>query len=172
MVKDGAVTWPPPPVEPSPAPAAKAVEPEASTPEPAAEPVATKEASPESSQGGFGRAEGIVIGLLIAWLGLRYGLDDHVSPATASFLQHLTVFVLACFVGWQVIWNVTAALHTPLMSVTNAISGIILVGAMLQLKGDLTDGATLLGILAVFLATINIAGGFLVTERMLKMFRK
>ena len=172
VVKDGAVTWPPPPVEPSPAPAANVVEPKVDTPEPVTESVATKEASQASSQGGFGRAEGIVIGLLIAWLGLRYGLDDHVSPATASFLQHLTVFVLACFVGWQVIWNVTAALHTPLMSVTNAISGIILVGAMLQLKGDLTDGATLLGILAVFLATINIAGGFLVTERMLKMFRK
>ena len=90
-------------------------------------------------------------------------------------MQHLTVFVMACFVGWQVIWNVTAALHTPLMSVTNAISGIILVGAMLQLKGEVTslaDPAILLGVIAIFLATINIAGGFLVTERMLKMFRK
>ena len=99
-------------------------------------------------------------------------LDGVVSASTAAFMQHLTVFVMACFVGWQVIWNVTAALHTPLMSVTNAISGIILVGAMLQLKGELTDPATLLGVLAVFLATINISGGFLVTERMLKMFRK
>ncbi|MBT9554638.1 MAG: NAD(P) transhydrogenase subunit alpha, partial [Myxococcales bacterium] len=73
---------------------------------------------------------------------------------------------------WQVVWNVAPALHTPLMSVTNAISGIIIVGGMLQAKGALFDPATLLGGLAVLLATINIAGGFVVTERMLRMFRK
>ena len=92
--------------------------------------------------------------------------------APPTFLTHLTVFVLACFIGYQVVWSVTPALHTPLMSVTNAISGIIVVGGMLQIGGDLTSAATLLGIAAVFLATLNISGGFLVTHRMLKMFRR
>jgi NAD(P) transhydrogenase subunit alpha len=82
------------------------------------------------------------------------------------------VFVLACFVGWQVVWNVTPALHTPLMSVTNAISGIIIVGGMLQISGPTDSLVTILGALAILLATINIAGGFLVTQRMLKMFQK
>jgi NAD(P) transhydrogenase subunit alpha len=91
--------------------------------------------------------------------------------APIDFLQHSTVFVLACFVGWQVIWSVTAALHTPLMSVTNAISGIIIIGGMLQVTSEL-NGATILGALAALFAAINIAGGFLVTERMLRMFRK
>jgi NAD(P) transhydrogenase subunit alpha len=77
---------------------------------------------------------------------------------------------LACFVGWQVIWNVSPALHTPLMSVTNAISGIILVGGMLHAKGE--GPALWLGLAAVLLATINISGGFWVTQRMLKMFRR
>jgi NAD(P) transhydrogenase subunit alpha len=86
-------------------------------------------------------------------------------------VAHLTVFVLACFVGWQVVWNVTPPLHTPLMSVTNAISGIILVGGMLQTKNPSAPGhAARRG--RHLLATINIAGGFLVTQRMLKMFRK
>ena len=89
-----------------------------------------------------------------------------------GFLSHFTVFVLACFIGWQVVWNVTPALHTPLMSVTNAISGIILIGGMLQVSGPPTSIVTLLAALAVLLAMINVAGGFLVTERMLAMFRK
>lgn len=89
-----------------------------------------------------------------------------------SFVQHLTVFVLACFVGYQVVWRVTPALHTPLMSVTNAISGIIVVGAMLSLAPELSAPATLLGAGAIFVAAINVAGGFLVTQRMLGMFRK
>jgi NAD(P) transhydrogenase subunit alpha len=89
-----------------------------------------------------------------------------------SFVQHLTVFVLACFVGYQVVWKVTPALHTPLMSVTNAISGIIVVGAMVSLGGAWSAPATILGALAIFVASINIAGGFLVTQRMLGMFRK
>lgn len=92
--------------------------------------------------------------------------------APPSFLSHLTVFVLACFVGWQVIWNVKPALHTPLMSVTNAISGIIIVGGMLQISGELTSATTILGAIAIFIGTINIAGGFLVTQRMLKMFQR
>ena len=88
-----------------------------------------------------------------------------------EFIEHLTVFLLACVVGWHVIWNVTPALHTPLMSVTNAISGIIVIGGMLALYGG-GSGALALGGVAVLLAAINVAGGFLVTQRMLKMFRK
>jgi len=91
--------------------------------------------------------------------------------APPAFLAHLTVFVLACFVGYAVIWNVTPALHTPLMSVTNAISGIIVIGALLQVGSPRGLIALLAGI-AVLIATINIAGGFLVTQRMLAMFRK
>ncbi|MEQ1924402.1 MAG: proton-translocating transhydrogenase family protein, partial [Pyrinomonadaceae bacterium] len=86
--------------------------------------------------------------------------------------SHFTVFMLACFVGYQVVWNVKPALHTPLMSVTNAISGIILVGGMLQLGGTDMNLTTILGAVAVLIAAINIAGGFLVTNRMLAMFRK
>ena len=89
-------------------------------------------------------------------------------------IQNLTIFVLAIFVGYHVVWNVTPALHTPLMSVTNAISGIIIVGAMLQtvdIDGQLTL-TSVLGALAVLLASINIFGGFLVTQRMLEMFKK
>lgn len=93
--------------------------------------------------------------------------------APSNFISHFTVFVLACFVGWQVIWNVTPALHTPLMSVTNAISGIIIVGGMLQISGgDNFSATTILGAVAILIGTINIAGGFLVTQRMLKMFQK
>ncbi len=103
--------------------------------------------------------------LVVALLGL---LGKFAPP---EFLQHSTVFVLACFVGWQVVWSVTPALHTPLMSVTNAISGIIVVGGMLQVGSGL-DVASILGAVAVLVATVNIAGGFLVTQRMLKMFRR
>ncbi len=92
--------------------------------------------------------------------------------APTELLQHLTVFVLACFVGWQVIWNVTAALHTPLMAVTNAISGIIIVGGMLQAGATDTKWAVILGVVAILFAAINVVGGFLVTHRMLKMFRR
>ena len=90
-----------------------------------------------------------------------------------ELLQHLTVFLLACVIGWHVVWNVTPALHTPLMSVTNAISGIILIGGMVVLLGRGADPVTLaLGGAAVLVASINVAGGFLVTQRMLRMFRK
>jgi NAD(P) transhydrogenase subunit alpha len=84
----------------------------------------------------------------------------------------LTVFLLACVVGWHVVWNVTPALHTPLMSVTNAISGIILIGGVLLLRGGGVGATSLLAATAILLAMINVAGGFLVTSRMLKMFRK
>jgi H+-translocating NAD(P) transhydrogenase subunit alpha len=89
-----------------------------------------------------------------------------------DFISILSIFVLACFVGYYVVWSVTPALHTPLMSVTNAISGIIVIGGMLQVSGPPSSTITILGAAAILLATINIAGGFLVTQRMLKMFRR
>jgi H+-translocating NAD(P) transhydrogenase subunit alpha len=92
--------------------------------------------------------------------------------APPAFLSHLTVFALACIVGWQVIWNVSPALHTPLMSVTNAISGIIVVGGMLEVSGRLGSPVVVCGAAAILLAAINISGGFLVTQRMLRMFRR
>jgi NAD(P) transhydrogenase subunit alpha len=91
--------------------------------------------------------------------------------APGDFLQHFTVFILACFVGWQVIWSVKPALHTPLMSVTNAISGIIVVGGVLQVGARL-DAASVLGAVSVLVATVNVVGGFLVTGRMLRMFHR
>ena len=93
-------------------------------------------------------------------------------PGDSGFVSHLTVFVLACLIGYQVIWNVTPALHTPLMSVTNAISGIIIIGGMLQIINPAFSLASLLAALAVLIAMINVAGGFFVTHRMLAMFRK
>ena len=97
-------------------------------------------------------------------VGLGYSQDS-------GLLVDFTVFTLACIIGWQVIWNVTAALHTPLMSVTNVISGIIIVGGTIQV-GTPSNLAAILGAVAIFFATINIAGGFLVTQQMLKMFHK
>ena len=88
------------------------------------------------------------------------------------FVLNLTVFVLAVFVGYHVVWNVTPALHTPLMAVTNAVSGIIIVGAMLAAGPAQLDVGTVLGLVAVTLAAINVFGGFLVTQRMLDMFKK
>ena len=88
------------------------------------------------------------------------------------FVFGVTVLVLACFVGYYVVWRVTPALHTPLMSVTNAISGIIIVGAMIALGAEGTGFSHTLGLVAVALASINIFGGFVVTQRMLDMFKK
>lgn len=93
------------------------------------------------------------------------------TSAPPSFVQHLTVFVLACFVGWRVIWDVTSSLHTPLMSVTNAISGIIIVGGILQVTTQASPAARWFGAAAMLVASINIFGGFAVTQRMLGMFR-
>ena len=93
------------------------------------------------------------------------------SFAPASFMQHFIVFVLACFVGFQVIWNVSHALHTPLMAVTNAISGIIIVGALLQVSSS-SGLVMVLAAISVLIASINIVGGFVVTRRMLAMFQK
>ncbi len=95
------------------------------------------------------------------------------THADYFFMSGLSVFVLACFVGYYVVWRVTPALHTPLMSVTNAISGIIIVGAMIALGPVEGSGfSRVLGFFAVFLASVNIFGGFLVTQRMLEMYRK
>jgi H+-translocating NAD(P) transhydrogenase subunit alpha len=92
--------------------------------------------------------------------------------AVDPFVLNLTVFVLAVFIGYHVVWNVTPALHTPLMSVTNAISGIIIVGAMLAAGPEKLDIGTVLGLIALTLAAVNVFGGFLVTQRMLDMFKK
>ncbi|MFN6569569.1 Re/Si-specific NAD(P)(+) transhydrogenase subunit alpha [Dendronalium sp. ChiSLP03b] len=107
----------------------------------------------------------------LPWLLIGLALVGIGISAPASFLSHLIVFVLACFVGWQAIWNVKPALHTPLMSVTNAISGIIIIGGMLQIYG-VSSLSTILGAIAILVGTINISGGFLVTQRMLRMFQK
>jgi NAD(P) transhydrogenase subunit alpha len=93
------------------------------------------------------------------------------SVAPASFMQHFIVFVLSCFVGYHIIWNVAHSLHTPLMAITNAISSIIIVGALLQI-GSTDDTVTNLAAFSVLIAAVNIFGGFLVTRRMLAMFQK
>ena len=115
-----------------------------------------------------------LVGLALAafWLYLRLERPNQfVSEASISLFRHITVFVMAVIVGWQVVWSVTPALHTPLMSVTNAISGIIVVGGLLGSTGKLGPSVGV-AIVATLFATINIAGGFLVTRRMLAMFRK
>jgi NAD(P) transhydrogenase subunit alpha len=111
-----------------------------------------------------------IVGLVM--VGLAFVIPPKPASAGSDFLGHLTVFILAIFIGFQVVWNVKPALHTPLMSVTNAISGIILVGGMLQLTSSTMTLTVILGAIAVLIAAINIAGGFLVTNRMLGMFRK
>ncbi|MBS1650801.1 MAG: Re/Si-specific NAD(P)(+) transhydrogenase subunit alpha [Bacteroidetes bacterium] len=105
----------------------------------------------------------VVVGALLLLVG---------AFAPPAFIQHFTVFVLAVFVGWQVITNVSHALHTPLMAVTNAISGIIIVGGLLQTKNDINNIMTILASVAILIASINIVGGFVVTHRMLNMFKK
>ena len=104
-----------------------------------------------------------IIGLLLFFLG---------KVAPADFMQHFTVFVLSVFIGWQVIWNVSHSLHTPLMAVTNAISGIIIIGGLLLTGNDFSDPMTIIAFIAILVASINIVGGFVVTYRMLNMFKK
>jgi NAD(P) transhydrogenase subunit alpha len=157
VVLRGEVMWPPPKKE-APPPTEKRPAPRPTPgPMPAAAPAKKRRSSVVTS---------IVLAVLAGGL-IAFG---RIAPS--EFLSHLTVFALACVVGWQVIWNVTPALHTPLMSVTNAISGIIVVGGMLQVSGPPSSPVTILGASAILLATINVAGGFLVTQRMLRMFRK
>ncbi len=158
LTHGGELLPPPPRKEPSPA----------APPKPAPKPPpATAKPQQQAIMTPTRRAWGTTVGGLLM-IGLLFVLGRF---APEDFLKHFTVFILACFVGWQVIWSVTPALHTPLMSVTNAISGIIIIGGMLQIGGHV-DLASILGALAVLVAAINIAGGFLVTQRMLKMFRK
>jgi NAD(P) transhydrogenase subunit alpha len=175
ILNTGELRWPPPPLEPSPQqkPAeAKPAEPKPAAPQPPAAKAPTPKPKKSSHGGGHGHGGGgkpanplwLVLGGL-ALIGVGWGGGD-------EFLDHFTVFILACFIGWQVIWNVSPALHTPLMSVTNAISGIIIIGGMLQIGGPLSDPAVILGAVAILVATINVAGGFLVTQRMLKMFHR
>jgi NAD(P) transhydrogenase subunit alpha len=153
VLHEGKLVWPPPKSAPANLPpAAKPM------PMPVPVPPKTPVSHPWRSA-----AFALVAVVLLGLLG---------SVAPKEFVSHLTVFVLACFVGWQVVWNVTPALHTPLMSVTNAISGIILVGGMLQISGPISSPVTLLSAAAVLLATINISGGFWVTTRMLRMFQR
>ena len=152
VIKEGKITWPPPAPKLSAAPpAAKKEEPIPTPPEPKKE----------------NKTAGNLIGMVVlAAVILGVG-----KVAPSEFMGHFTVFVLACFVGWQVVWNVSAALHTPLMSVTNAISSIIILGALLQV-GNTSQIVMILAAIAIFITTINIVGGFLVTHRMLAMFRK
>jgi H+-translocating NAD(P) transhydrogenase subunit alpha len=151
----GQITWPPP------------SRPRPRTGEPHPE---LKKPSATHATSAPGAGSGSTTTLIGAIAALLLGVAGLMAPP--EFLGHLTVFLLACIVGWHVIWNVTPALHTPLMSVTNAISGIILVGGMLVMAGDRLGAAAMLGAIAVLVATINVAGGFLVTQRMLRMFRK
>ncbi|MGL5185597.1 MAG: Re/Si-specific NAD(P)(+) transhydrogenase subunit alpha, partial [Plesiomonas shigelloides] len=151
VIKEGDVTWPPPAIKVSAQPQQQAAA------KPQAAKVEEKPASPAKKYGLM--AAGIV---LFGWIA---------NAAPAAFLSHFTVFVLACVVGYYVVWNVSHALHTPLMSVTNAISGIIVVGALLQI-GQGHGFVSFLAFIAVLIASINIFGGFTVTQRMLKMFRR
>jgi NAD(P) transhydrogenase subunit alpha len=169
VIKDGAVTWPAPPPKLPAAPAKPA----------AAAAVAVP--AKKSSHGHGGASEPASVGSLAITFGagaLLFWLVGAFAPA--AFLGHFTVFVLACFIGYMVVWNVTPSLHTPLMSVTNAISSIIAVGALVQVAPPLGDstadrpGALILGLAVVALAltAVNMFGGFAVTRRMLAMFRK
>ncbi|MGY6215688.1 Re/Si-specific NAD(P)(+) transhydrogenase subunit alpha [Methylolobus aquaticus] len=155
VIKEGSITWPPPPPKISAAPTQKMATPAG----PVVAPKAKEPAIPTW----------LSASLAIAAVALVFGFIGATAPA--AFLEHFTVFVLACFVGYMVIWNVTPALHTPLMSVTNAISSIIAIGALIQISSPGTLMLVLAG-LAVVLTSINMAGGFAVTQRMLRMFRK
>lgn len=104
--------------------------------------------------------------------GQSEAISQSAHGAVDPLIFAITIFVLSCFVGYYVIWKVTPALHTPLMSVTNAISGIIIVGAMIASGPALVDASKIIGFFAVLIASINIFGGFVVTQRMLAMFRK
>jgi H+-translocating NAD(P) transhydrogenase subunit alpha len=103
---------------------------------------------------------------------LVLGVSSTVAPDVNPFIFLLAIFLMACFVGYYVVWNVTPALHSPLMAVTNAISSVIIVGAMLATGLATSDWAMVFGFIAVTLASVNIFGGFLVTHRMLSMFKK
>ncbi|MDO4878920.1 MAG: proton-translocating transhydrogenase family protein, partial [Neisseria sp.] len=145
-------TFPPPPIQVSAQPQ--------QTPSEQAAPAAKPEPQPVAAWKKL--APAVVAAVLVLWVG---------AVAPAEFLNHFIVFVLSCVIGYYVVWNVSHSLHTPLMSVTNAISGIIVVGALLQIGQD--DGlVSFLAFVAILIASINIFGGFFVTRRMLNMFRR
>ena len=163
VIKQGEVTWPP--AAPKlPAPPAKA----------AAKPVAMPEKKAHGHGGSGAPMPARRLAILFAVAALLFWVIGAYAPA--AFLGHFTVFVLACFVGYMVVWNVTPALHTPLMSVTNAISSIIIIGALVQVapvgEGARPEIIRWLAIAGIALTAINMFGGFAVTQRMLAMFRK
>ena len=151
VIKEGKITWPSPPPTLSAAPS-----------KPTAAPAATVDHVSVAKHPFKELLPLLIAGLVLFSVG---------AVAPESFMAHFTVFILACFVGYQVIWNVSPSLHTPLMSVTNAISGIIVIGALVQISATSVIVSSLAG-LAILIASINITGGFLVTRRMLEMFRK
>ena len=172
VIKEGNITWPPPAPAPSAAP-------------PAAKPVAAAAPAAKKGHGHGGSGEPMPGNKLAIMFGIVAALFWLIGAnAPTAFLGHLTVFVLACFVGYMVVWNVKPALHTPLMSVTNAISSIIAIGALVQIAPPLSgiapdvvaarseDWIRWLAVGGIVLATINMFGGFAVTQRMLAMFRK
>ena len=173
VIKEGVVTWPPPPPKLSAAPAKAPVK---------AAPIAAPEKKGHGHGGGGGEPmPAHKLAILSAVAAVLFLLIGAYAPA--AFLGHFTVFVLACFVGYQVVWNVTPALHTPLMSVTNAISSIIIIGALVQIAPPVVaavagEGARpdeiirWLAVAGIGLTAINMFGGFAVTQRMLSMFRK
>ena len=163
VIKDGEVTWPPP------APKLSAAPPQAKKSDVAVKPAGHGHKSGPLPTGAMVLML-VLSGALLALIGLG---------APAAFLSHFTVFVLACFVGYMVVWNVAPSLHTPLMSVTNAISSIIIIGALVQVAPPLADAAERpdvlilwVSLIAIALTAINMFGGFAVTRRMLVMFRK
>jgi NAD(P) transhydrogenase subunit alpha len=172
VVKDGEITWPPPVPKLSAAPPAAA----------AAKPAAAAAAPPKKGHGAG--AEPMSAGATTAIFGVAAVLFALIGLfAPPAFLGHFTVFVLACFIGYMVVWNVTPSLHTPLMSVTNAISSIIIIGALVQIAppaiealgaGELRPDVIIrwLAVVGIALTAVNMFGGFAVTRRMLSMFRK
>jgi NAD(P) transhydrogenase subunit alpha len=168
VINQGEITWPPPAPKLSAAPPAAAAKPA----------VAMPKAKGHGETGG--PMSGTKTAVLFGGGALLFLLIGQFAPA--AFLGHFTVFVLACFIGYMVVWNVKPALHTPLMSVTNAVSSIIAIGALVQIAPDLTkisadlarpnEWIRWLSVGAIALATINMFGGFAVTRRMLAMFRK
>jgi NAD(P) transhydrogenase subunit alpha len=155
----GEINWPPAPLQVSPTAGGGVKKVEAPSPEE----VKKSEEEHANKKAISNLVTLVVVGALFLLIG---------AYAPSDFIQHFTVFVLSIFVGWQVISNVSHALHTPLMAVTNAISGIIVIGGLLQTTNNLSNPMTILAFIAILVASINIVGGFLVTHRMLKMFRK
>jgi NAD(P) transhydrogenase subunit alpha len=167
VTKEGTITWPAPAPKQPPAPAVVA--------KPAAGPAAKKGGHGHGAGGGEPMA-GNKLAILFGVAAALFWLVGASAPP--AFLSHFTVFVLACFVGYMVVWNVKPALHTPLMSVTNAISSIIAIGALVQISpmagaaGRPNDLITWVAGAGIVLTAINMFGGFAVTQRMLAMFRK